>query len=169
MEKAESKSVIWPLIFTYRGTIAGTGFLAEINLQGRVTASLEPEGVWIYGVNPGAIAVSAPTLALTNTELRAALTRLFIEFAREATRFADFKSAVETFLSETDELSVAEWQSARDDVRAGRITVPNELQRVTDETPFSVEITAKELNTVTPQDNLLVQEESTTRTYATAA
>src|SRR5438105_3607256 len=53
----------WPLIFSYKGTIMGKGFLAEIALTGRLLASQEMAGVWLYGVNPGALSVGAPTLA----------------------------------------------------------------------------------------------------------
>jgi hypothetical protein len=169
MNQSDKQSTAWPLIFSYRGTILGQGFLADINLSGRVLASPESGGVWVYGVNPGAIAVSAPTLADTNVELRNTLTRLFIDFARETGTFEKFKAVVERFIAESDSVSVAEWQAARAEVRAGRVTGPGDLPKDTSTAEYFVKVTQKPINTVTPQDNLLVQQESTPAVYDLAA
>ncbi len=58
--------------------------------------------MWIDGVNPGAIALGAKTLNETPVELRNTLARVFIDFAREALDFDDFKARVEAFFEETD-------------------------------------------------------------------
>jgi len=163
------KPVAWPLIFTYRGTILGQGFVADINLQGRVLACPESDGVWVYGVNPGAIAVSAPTLNATNLELRSALTKLFIDFAGEATSFGAFKIAVERFMSESDEESLAAWRAAREAVKAGQVAVPKDLPRESAEAKHFVSVTQKPVDTLTPRDNPLMQEEASDRVYEMAA
>lgn len=163
------KSIAWPLIFTYRGTILGNGFLAEISLQGRVLACPESEGVWVYGVNPGAIAISAPTLAATNVELRDTLTRLFIDFAEEAKTFDGLKTTIERFMEESDADSHEAWEAARREVREGRVMAPSDLRRETDDSVrYFAEVTEKPLNAVTPQDNLIVAQE-VTRVYEMAA
>ena len=169
MALQDPKSIAWPLIFSYRGTILGQGFVAEINLQGRVLASPESAGVWVYGVNPGAIAVSAPTLADTNVELRNTLTRLFIDFAQEAGTFDKFKRTVERFVEESDPASEDEWRTARAAVKEGRVTGPSDLPKETSDTPYTVQVTQKPIKDVTPQDNLLVQQESTPAIYDLAA
>lgn len=169
MTQHDQKSIAWPLIFSYRGTIFGQGFVVDINLQGRVLATPESEGVWVYGINPGAIAVSAPTLADTNVKLRNTLTRLFIDFAREANTFEDFKAAVERFVAESDPVSEDEWQTARAEVKAGRNAGPGDLPKETSDTKYSVTVTQKPINAVTPQDNLLVQQDSALAAYDLAA
>ena len=169
MTQHDQESIAWPLIFSYRGTILGQGFLADINLQGRVLANPESAGVWVYGVNPGAIAVSAPTLDATNIELRNTLTRLFIDFAREAGTFEEFKVAVERFVAESDPISENEWQTARAAVKEGRVAVPSDLLKDTSEAQSFVQVTQKSIDTVTPQDNLLVQQDSAAAVYDLAA
>jgi hypothetical protein len=153
-------TVAWPLIFTYRGTILGKGFVANIEFQGRVLACPESTGVWVYGVNPGAIAVSAPTLEATNIELRKVITQLFIDFAQEAPTFGRFKAAVEEFVHESDSDSDTEWQNARLAVKDGRVATPSDLPKDHAEATCSVTVTEKPMAAVTAADNLLVQEES---------
>ena len=168
MAQNVQKSIAWPLIFFYRGTILGRGFLADINLQGRVLACPESDGVWVYGVNPGAVAVSAPTLAGTNIELRETLTKLFVDFAQAAKTFDEFKAVVERFLQESDAASGQEWDAARAAVRAGELVAPKDLRKETESVPWFVNVTEKPIETVTPDDNLLIKQE-TSDIYETAA
>lgn len=160
MSQQDQKSIAWPLMFTYRGTILGRGFLADIDLHGRLLATPEVEGVWLYGVNPGAVAVGSPTLGAANTELRNTLTRLFIDFAEQAPSFDAFKHAVEGYFCESDAASESEWETARQEVRAGRIPVPDGLPKQEGDYPCFVHVTQKQIETVTPQDNLLIQQEA---------
>ena len=149
MTSQDPKSLAWPLIFTYRGTILGQAFVADVSVKGRVIANPESAGVWVYGVNPGAIAVSAPTLDATNTELRDSLNRLFIDFAQEAGSFEKFKAAVEKFVQESDPDSQKEWEAARAEIKAGRVPVPSDLPKETGEAPYSVQVTQKQIAAVT--------------------
>lgn len=160
MNQQVVNSVAWPLTFTYRGTILGRGFVADIDLQGRLISTPEVDGVWLYGVNPGAIAVGAPSLNAANLELRSTLTRLFIDFAEQAASFKEFKTRIEAYLDETDAATTQEWETARAQVRSGQIPVPDGLPKKQDACTCFVKVTEKKLETLTPQDNLLLQQES---------
>jgi len=46
-------SAAWSLMFTYAGPVFGKGFLAQVELRGRLLASPETDGVRSDGVNPG--------------------------------------------------------------------------------------------------------------------
>jgi hypothetical protein len=91
------KSVVWPLLFTYKGPIIGNGFLSNVELCGKLLAFPETEGVWIDGVNPGAFALGAATLDVANRELREALTRVLVDFAGTAESFASVKAATSCY------------------------------------------------------------------------
>jgi hypothetical protein len=153
MTQNDQKSLLWPLIFGYKGTILGKRFIAEITLQGRVLASPESDGVWVYGVNPGGIAVGAPTLGDTHAKLRNALHELFIDFAQEADSFGAFKATLEKVVAESDPDTQREWDEARASVRAGSVPVPGDLRRETEEAPFIIHVEEKQIDAVTPQDN----------------
>ena len=83
MSQTGTTSHAWPLLFKHHGTILGKGFLADIEIHGRVLATPEADGVWIDGVNPGAISLGAATLNDTHAELRSTLARVFIDFAEQ--------------------------------------------------------------------------------------
>ena len=155
-----SPSIVWPLVFTHRGTILGNGFLAEVQLRGRLLATPEVEGVWLYGVNPGALSVGAGTLEQANSELRETLTRLFIDFAQEANGFDAFKATVERFFKETDKETEADWDQAVASVREGRVPVPSGLPRQDANGERYVSVTLKPIEELTPKDNPLVQQEA---------
>src|SRR5471030_73514 len=108
----ELRPASWPLLFSHKSRIFGKGYIAEVELCGRLLAELEMDGVWLYGVNPGAIAVGAGTLSTANVDLHKALGAVFADFADEASTFADFKYEVERFFNETDFTSVTEWEGA---------------------------------------------------------
>jgi hypothetical protein len=162
MTRHETTSTAWPLVFSYNGIIMGRGFLAEIAMQGRLLATPEVEGVWLHGVNPGALAVGAATLSDANTELRNTLTRLFIDFAEQSATFDAFRERVITYFNESDAQSAQEWEEARKQVRAGVVPVPDGLPRKTAETDTktSVQVNIKTAEAVTPQDNIFVQQDT---------
>ena len=164
-----SKPVLWPLIFHYKGTIIGKGFLVEIAIQARVLARPESDGVWVDGVNPGAIAVGAPTLRETEHALRSTMDKLFIDFANEANDFDAFRSAVVRFVEQSDPGAQREWEDARADVRAGAVPAPDGLRRETTEAPFAVDVAVKRVETATPKDNLSWQQSDANTIYAAAA
>lgn len=121
-------SVQWPLCFKYTGSIAGTGFIAHIDLCGRVLADQSAEGVWLYGVTPAAIAVSADTLVKAVQEHRESLTKVFIDFAQEADGFASFNTRVHAFFDEADDQR-ADWDAAVARMQATNETGPDGLKR----------------------------------------
>lgn len=151
------KSVAWPLLFTYNGPVIGNGFLSYIELCGKLLASPETEGVWLYGVNPGAFAISARTLDEANRELRDTLTRIFIDFAESADSFDQFKTAVEQFYAESDSETLDEWQQALLALQQGTGPVPEGLPRKPADWECFVTVTEKALDELTPSDNAPVQ------------
>ena len=170
MSQTGTSSHSWPLLFKHRGTILGKGFLADIEIHGRLLATPEADGVWIDGVNPGAISLGAATLNDTQAELRSMLARVFIDFAEQTANFAEFKVRVEAFFNESDEESEREWEAAVEAVRGGRVAGPDGLQRQDAKAPRFVKVTQKTVEAVTPKDNEIVQHQDTYyAAYAKAA
>ena len=146
--------VAWPLLFRYRGPVLGKGYVAVVELHGRLLARpAEGGGVWLDGVNPGALALGAPTIQAARKELNSALTGVFVDFAAEADSFDAFKAQVERFFQDTDAGSVAEWQACVAEVQSGRITSPGLLPVLKASSPLLVTVIRKSADAVTPQDN----------------
>ena len=122
-------SVHIPLLFTYRDRVVGMGFNALVTSHGRVLASVEGDNdIWIYGVEPGALAAhgSDPKEALE--EFRQGFTNVLRDYANESHSFEHFEAAVELFFSSVNKANEAEWRTAVEAVRAGRLTIPKMRQ-----------------------------------------
>lgn len=158
----------WPLLFTYSGPIIGRGFFASVSFCGRLLATQEPEGIWLDGVNPGALAVGGATLDNANHELRETLTKVLVAYASEAKSFDAFKTAVERFYHETDDDTVAEWKASVDALKNGLLSVPAALRRKPDDWTCHVLVEPKRIEDLTPHDNQVCQNDGDT-TLAKAA
>jgi hypothetical protein len=120
-----------PLFFTFRESIACEGFKATVVAAGRLLARFEEGGVWLDGVNPGAIAEGGATLPEAIGAFRATF-REVIEDLATANResFDSFVQAATGWFDYCDEASMAEWWNAVETVRAA---FPNK-----DEIPMKV-------------------------------
>lgn len=168
-QTASTEPTAWPLLFRHRGTILGKGFLADIEIHGRLLARSEPDGVWVDGVNPGAISLGAKTLNDTHAELRQTLARLFVDFAEETAGFDEFAARVDAFFHETDPATEQEWDAAVAAIRAGRVMGPAGVERQDADAPRFVRVTLKTVEAITPKDNSIVQQESQDAYYAVYA
>lgn len=148
----------WPLCFTYNGSVIGKGFVAHVDLCGRLLAIPEADGVWMHGVNPGALAVGAPTLSDANLLVRDTLTKTFIDFANEAADFDGFKTRVEAFYNESDE-DADGWQAAVEQIKSGATPVPEGVRRCPDPVLY-VKVSQKTIAQLTPADNPFVFREA---------
>jgi hypothetical protein len=155
----ETTAAMWPILFRYKGPVIGKGFIADIELCGRLIAELEADGVWLYGVNPGAFAVDAPTIALASAAVTKSLTTLFVDFAEETGTFEAFKGEVERFFHETDDTTEAEWTDAVAAVRSGRLPALPGLPIKSSDARFYVNVTSRPMDALTPDDNRLSLEE----------
>jgi hypothetical protein len=113
--------VQYPLLFGFQEPILCNGFIAGVAMRGRALAEQEDEGWWIYGVVPGAIAECGGTLISAVDAFRQRLKSVLIDIADEAADFDAFKLGVELFFREKDADAEAQWQAAREKVRAGKL------------------------------------------------
>ena len=153
---AESKATMWPLVFTYKSPIFGNGFIADVELCGRLLAEIEAEGLWLYGVNPGGFAIDAPTLAQAGPAVTKALSTLFVDFAEEASTFDAFEAQVRQFFNETDDETLGDWAAAVAAVRNGTLPAPQGLPVKSADMPFTVKVSSRPMTQVTPNDNPIV-------------
>lgn len=157
-------SPVWPLCFKYTGPVFGNGFVAHVELSGRVLAIQETDGVWFNGVTPAAIAVSAATLKDAGPVHRDAMTKVFIDFAEESKTFEEFEAKVQAFYDQGDD-DLKEWKNAVARINAGLEAIPEGLRRCKDPEIY-LKVTRRQMDQVTPADNPLLQ---TNPDYASAA
>jgi hypothetical protein len=114
-----------PLLFTYRDRVVGMGFTAYVASHGRVLAVQENENdVWIYGVEPGALAANGPDPKAALEAFRESFTNVLRDFAGESHSFDEFEGAVKEFFRAINEPNEQDWKRAVEAVRAGKIDLP---------------------------------------------
>lgn len=151
-------SPVWPLCFKYTGPVLGNGFIAHIELTGRLLAILETDGVWLNGITPAAMAVTAQTLEAASPIHRDALTKIFIDFAQESKTFEEFEAQVkEFFWAEDDEIN--DWKSAVGRIESGQETIPEGLKRCPDP-EIGIKVIRRSMEQLTPADNPLIHRET---------
>jgi hypothetical protein len=144
----------WPLIFRYLGPVLGNGFVALVELHGRILARPEDgDEMSIEGVNPGGFAVGTHPIRSAKLELQRTLTGILIDIAQDAESFETFQKDIEAFFWETDAQSEGEWEACVKEVRSGRLSFPLGILPVfAAESPLLVTVRKIE-DTVTPSDN----------------
>ena len=151
-----------PFLFAYQEAIYGDGFLAEVAIRhGRVLVKYEGERVCMYGVNPGDLAEGGKTLAEAHAEFRKSITAVLFDLALETNGFDEFRAAVESFVTTTNEPVLADWHEAVQDVRSLRIAERAEhdgLPVLPAESAVSIVVTKKQQNRLTAADNILEPE-----------
>jgi hypothetical protein len=116
-----------PLLFTYQDRVVGMGFSALVATYGRVLAVEEAgeSDVWIYGVEPGALAAKGADPKEALEAFRQSFTNVLRDFAAEPHGFTEFESAVQQFFSEVNEPNEQDWLRAVEAVRAGTLDMPH--------------------------------------------
>ncbi len=109
----------WPLWFTHRGVTLGRGFIAKVELTGRLVAHQGSTGVWLEGVTPAGLVIDAGASTVDEVQplVRETLVGTLDALAKDAATFGEFRDAVHAFLSTTDETAIEEWRDAVERVR----------------------------------------------------
>jgi hypothetical protein len=113
--KTEPKK--FPLFFSYRDLIAGSGFVAGVAMKGRVLLDMTGEEVWMYGVQPGGIAGGGLDRACAFNEFRRSYLSVLYDLAAEAKSFKGFNIEVTRFFSEMNGPNADDWTAALTAVR----------------------------------------------------
>ena len=113
-----------PLLFTFRDTISGDGFLVGITLSGRALMVNEDEKWWMYGVRPGAIAESGESPQEAFLRFRNRYKKVLFDVAGERRTFDAFKAEVERFFYEPDFEEERRWEDAVTKIRSCNLTPP---------------------------------------------
>jgi hypothetical protein len=117
----------YPLIFGFRELVAGNGFVAGVNIQGRALLKDDDGSWWLYGVEPGGISDYGATEHEAYQSFRQSFREVLYDSATLAADFDAFKSDVEGFCGQTNEAWAIEWERARDAIRSGAVTPEGDL------------------------------------------
>ncbi len=128
-----------PLYFDLTVRVSGPAFGAEVRIQGRGTCVAEDDPISMYGVNPGALVAGGSDVGSAYEAFRRALGEVLCDLAEMEGEFERFREAAQAFVAASNRISLAEWEAARQAVRAG--SAPDvDLRRETGEIEPAVEI-----------------------------
>ena len=99
-----------PLLFSFQRFIAGRGFIANVEIQGRALFRIEDEDWWLFGVQPGGIAAGGKTYGMALYEFRKGYTSVLFDIAFGAEDFQNFKEMVEEFFAQVNKPNLEDWQ-----------------------------------------------------------
>ena len=113
-----------PLLFDYRDRVEGKGFSATVKSSGRILAEEGDGEVWIYGVEPGALAADGRDPKAALEAFRHRFTNVLRDFATEADSFSEFENAVQGFFHAINVPNERDWLRAVEAVRSGQLNIP---------------------------------------------
>jgi hypothetical protein len=143
----------YPLLFTYRDTLFGNGFVVEVQaVNGRALCVREEDEFWIYGINPGGMAAHGEDPEAAHNAFRKTFSSILIDLASAAASFEDFQNAVKQFFSDTNEGYEQEWNAALNGVQRGDVRLEG-VPVMPANSPRSVTVSMKQVEKVTAQDN----------------
>jgi len=107
----------YPMIFSFRNLIAGTGFVAGVDIRGQVLLSDEGDGFWMYGVQPGGLAAGGEDRGTALCRFRDSYNSVLFDIAADAPDFANFRDQVIGFFAQINRPNAEEWSEALAEVR----------------------------------------------------
>lgn len=113
----------YPLVFTFKDIIVGNGFFAGVVAEGRALLTHEDDGgFWMSGVYPGAVAGGGEERGEAFRDFKDRYKSVLLDIAAEAPDFNSFVEQAASFFNSLSKPTAEEWEAARSEVRAGRIT-----------------------------------------------
>ena len=88
----------WPLWLTHRGVTVGRGFIANVELTGRLVAHQDSTGIWLEGVTPAGLVIDSGASMIDEVQpfVRETLVGALNVLAEDAGTFHEFRDAVYT-------------------------------------------------------------------------
>lgn len=132
-----------PLLFTYKDTLFGNGFVAEVQAtNGRALCVKEGDEFWMYGLNPGGMSAGGADPTAAHAEFRKTFSNILVDIAIASENFASFKATVEEFFNESNDGFEADWQKAVQAVRSGAVRVVG-LEQAPADSPRHISVELK--------------------------
>jgi hypothetical protein len=124
----------FPLIYGFRELVAGNGFVAGVEVNGRLLLRFEEGEWWAHGVEPGGLSAEGSSELEAYRSFRATLREVLVDSAVLTDGFESFKTDVEGLCAQRNDGWEAEWQEAREAVRSGRLAAEGQLAELPRET-----------------------------------
>ena len=119
--RAEGIDMVYPLLFKFRTSVVGDGWLAGVDLRGAAVVTKEASGEYIaHGLKPGGVVGVGSTLTEAYLAYREEVQTVLYDMAGKA-RFEAFREDVLEFFDSPDAWGEAKFAEGRQMVVAGKV------------------------------------------------
>ncbi len=145
---------VYPLLCSFSENVVCSGFVAHVAANGRALAAEEDSGWWFYGLNPGGLAAPGETLREAHYAFRDGFRKVLFDIASSTSDFDAFRTEVESFFNEVDDVTLQDWSAAVRAVRSGELSLDDLPRASADEKPT---ITVSLVQKLQPSANQTVE------------
>lgn len=143
-----------PLVCTYRNSVAGKGFVAKVEMRGRMLAVVdENDELWLHAVHPAGWSESGDSIAEAHGLFRQTYTAMLYDLAEDAADFKEFRTAVND-LNRHSEALFESWNEAVANMRPEWADRVNLSIEPAGQMPY-IKVEELRLSNVSPESNHL--------------
>ena len=157
--RAEGIDMVYPLLFKFRTSVVGEGWLAGVELRGAAVVTKEASGEYIaHGLKPGGVAGVGSTVTEAYLAYKEEVQTVLYDLAGDAA-FDAFREGVLEFFESADAWGEAKFAEGRLMVAAGKVesTLPVEPNPELDVRVVELELSSKNNPVLPAGENLPVQ------------
>ena len=126
--RAEGIDMVYPLLFGFRTSVVGEGWLAGVELRGAAVVTKEASGEYIaHGLKPGGVAGVGSTVTEAYMVYKEEVQTVLYDMAGSAS-FDAFREGVLDFFESADAWGEAKFAEGRVMVAAGKVESPLPLE-----------------------------------------
>ncbi len=142
-----------PLLFSFQFLVPGQGFVAYVELAGKVLRDEEsiPGECWLYGADPGGFCGGGPDWPAASLDFQNAAYLILLDIAAEAPDLKAFRAIAKEAFGKPDQAAMADWDKALEVVRDRGMQLGDLPARHADECPPRVVV--RELKVPKPFTN----------------
>lgn len=155
MNRKNNLPALFPVLYDFRDLVAGNGYVAQVEILGRVLLEEDADEVSFSGVQPSGLAGSGANRGEAWAEYLARHRAVLFDMADEASDFDGFRNAVKGFFDEPNGDMEALWGEAVAAVRRRDVEVPH--RRVTVLKVVELEGTQRPMNYLDPQPEIVAE------------
>ena len=119
--RAEGIDMVYPLLFKFRTSVVGEGWLAGVEMRGAAVVTKEASGEYLaHGLKPGGVAGVGSTLTEAYLAYKEEVQTVLYDMPGDAS-FEAFREGVHEFFDSADAWGEAKFAEGRQMVAAGKV------------------------------------------------
>ncbi|MHB1665444.1 MAG: hypothetical protein ACYCT7_09330 [bacterium] len=128
----------FPIIFTFNEVIIVKkglkAYVSVIKGKGQALLIKENNKYWLNGAHPGGMSDGGNTLKEALHNFKIAFRNVLSDIEGDSRNYEDFQNKVSDFFNDVDEEELKRWEEARQELKAGKVSTPEDISILKKET-----------------------------------